>query len=70
MSKQLYYKTSIDKYQITYDDAWGNKQTIEQWGSKLGIEEWIAKMEFSNPTFKIIEKGIVQEGQPIPEWSY
>ena len=69
------YKHSINKYRINLITKQDEVPvTVDLWGTELGIQEWIEanKMEdaIDEPVYEVMEYGPVQEGQPIPEWSY
>jgi hypothetical protein len=66
--EQRYYTVSVDKYRIDYTDVDNEPRVKKLWGTEGGIKEWIAENNLSDATYKISKKGIVQTGEPIPEW--
>jgi hypothetical protein len=64
----LTYKYSVDRYAVTLNKGYEDETTITIWASPLGLKEWIAKQPkhlLLDTEYEIIEKGIVQEGQPV-----
>lgn len=69
--EQRYYAVSVDKYAVVIQTDKG-VQELEMWGTEDGIKEWITTNQVAEPTtyatYAIIEKGLVQKGEPIKEW--
>jgi hypothetical protein len=71
--EQRYYAVSVDRYKVVLHTEEGIT-THKLWGTEGGIKEWIANNEVPEPeqpaTYKITKRGVVQQGEPIPEMKF
>ena len=66
-NKPLYYTVSVNKYKVIHYAPSGEEMVDEMWATEDGVQEWAENNTHVLSSIQIVEKGIVQKGEPVAE---